>query len=90
VHFLCNQSTTDQIFCICQIQVNKWEYNGTVHQLSVVLKKNYDSVRRQVLYNTVTEFGVTMKLDRLIKMCLNETYTEVLRGKHLSYSYSAY
>jgi hypothetical protein len=32
----------------------------------------------------LTEFGVPMKLDRLIKMCLNETYTKVHIGKHLS------
>jgi hypothetical protein len=36
-------------------------------------KKAYDSVRREVLYNILIEFGVLMKLIRLIKMCLNET-----------------
>jgi hypothetical protein len=30
------------------------------------------------------EFEVFKKLDRLIKMCLNETYSEVRIGKHLS------
>jgi hypothetical protein len=30
------------------------------------------------------EFGVPMKLVRLIKMCLSETYSEVHIGKHLS------
>jgi hypothetical protein len=30
-------------------------------------------VRREVLYNILIEFGVPMKLVRLIKMCLNET-----------------
>jgi hypothetical protein len=39
--------------------------------------KAYDSVRRQVLYNILTEIGATMKLVRLIKLCLNETYSEV-------------
>jgi hypothetical protein len=32
-------------------------------------------VRREVLYNIVTEFGMPMKLVRLIKTCLNETYS---------------
>jgi hypothetical protein len=36
----------------------KWEYNETVHQLFIDFKKAYESVRREVLYNLVTEFGV--------------------------------
>jgi hypothetical protein len=47
-----NSSTTDQIFCIHQILEKKWEYNETVHQLYIDLKKAYDSVRVEVLYNT--------------------------------------
>jgi hypothetical protein len=62
----------------------KWEYNETVHQLFIDFKKAYDSVRREVLYNILIEFGVPMKLVRLIKMCLNETYGTVRIGKHLS------
>ena len=30
------------------------------------------------------EFGIPMKLGRLIKMCVNETYSRVQVGKHLS------
>jgi hypothetical protein len=62
----------------------KWEYNDTVHQLFVDFKKAYDSVRREVLYSILIEFGVPMNLVRLIKMCLNETYSKVRTGKHLS------
>jgi hypothetical protein len=47
-------------------------------------EKAYDSVRREVLYNVLIEFGVPLKLVRLIKMCLNETYDKVRIGKHLS------
>jgi len=47
-------------------------------------KKAYDSVRREVLYNILMEFDIPMKLVRLIKMCLNETYSRVGIGKHLS------
>jgi hypothetical protein len=60
------------------------EYNETVHQLFIDFKKAYDSVRREVLCNILIEFGVPMKLVRLIKMCLNETYSKVRIGKHLS------
>jgi hypothetical protein len=78
---------TDQIFCINQILEKKWEYNETVHQLFIDFKKAYDSVRREVLYNILIEFGIPMKLVRLIKMCLNETYSKVRIGKHLSDSF---
>jgi hypothetical protein len=53
---------TVHIFCIRQVLEKKWEYNETVHQLSVDLKKAYDSVRREVLYNILIEFGVPRKL----------------------------
>jgi hypothetical protein len=36
------------------------------------------------LYYILIEFGVPIKLVRLIKMCLNETYSKVHIGKHLS------
>jgi hypothetical protein len=81
------ESTTDQNFYTSQILEKIWEYNETVHQLFIDLKKTYDSVRREVLYNILIEFRVPMKLVRLIKMCLNETYSKVRIGKHLSDSF---
>jgi hypothetical protein len=81
------QSTIDQIFCNHQILEKKSGYNETVHQLFIDFKKTYDPVRREVLYNVLTEFGVPMKLVRLIKMCLNETYSKVHIGKYLPDSF---
>jgi hypothetical protein len=62
----------------------KREYNGTVHQLFINFKKAYYSVRREVLYNILIEFGILRKLVGLIKMCLNETYSRLRTGKNLS------
>jgi hypothetical protein len=66
-------------FCICQILEKKLEYNETVHQLFIDVKKAYDSVRREVLYNILIEFGVPMKLLRLIKISLNEECCHMFR-----------
>jgi hypothetical protein len=79
-----NRSTTDQISYIRQILEKKWEYNGTVHQQLIDFKKAYDSVKREVLYNILFEISIPKKLVRLIKMCLNETYSKVRIDKLLS------
>ena len=53
-------------------------------QLFIDFKKAYNSVRREVLYDIRIEFGIPMKLVRLITMCLNETCSTVRVGKHSS------
>jgi hypothetical protein len=40
------------------------------------------------LYNILLEFGVSMKLARLNKMCLNERYSKIRVGKCLSDKFS--
>jgi hypothetical protein len=62
----------------------KWEYKGTVHQLFIDFKKANDSVRREVLYKILIEFGIPRKLVRLMKMCLNKTCSKIHTGKHMS------
>ena len=51
-----------------------------MHQLFIDFKKAYDEVNREVFYNILTEFGIPMNLVRLIKMCLNATYSRVQLG----------
>jgi hypothetical protein len=49
--------------------------------LSEQKKKTHESVTREVLHNIFIEFVVPMKQVRLIKMCLNETYSKACIGK---------
>jgi hypothetical protein len=54
--------------------------------ISVIIhfEKAHDSVKREVLYNILTKFGVPMKLVKLMRMCLYETYGKVCTSKSLS------
>ena len=56
-----NMSTTHHILCICEKHETKWEYNEAVHQVFIDFKKAYDSVRREVLYNILIEFGIPIQ-----------------------------
>jgi hypothetical protein len=62
----------------------RWEYNDAMPQLFIYFKNTCDSVMWAIFYNILIEFGIPMKLVRLIKMCLSETYSRVQVGKHLS------
>jgi hypothetical protein len=42
----------------------EWECIGTVHQFIIDFEKAYDSVRREVLHNILTEFGTSVKVVR--------------------------
>ena len=57
-----------------------------MHQQCIDFKKTYVSVRREVSYSTFIKFGILLKMVRLIKMCLIETYEySIVRvGKNLS------
>ncbi|KAJ4431136.1 hypothetical protein ANN_19731 [Periplaneta americana] len=62
-----------------EIVPEQWK-ESTIDQF----KKAYDSVKREVLYDILIEFGIPKKLVRLIKMCLSETYSRVRIGQFLS------
>ena len=62
----------------------KWEYNKALQQLFIDFKKAYNSVRREVFYNILIEFGISVKLGKLLKMCLTEMNSRVWVGKNLS------
>jgi hypothetical protein len=58
--------------------------NKALRQLSTDFRKAYDSVRREILYNILIEFGIPTKLVRLIKLCLTETFSRVWVGQNFS------
>jgi len=62
-----------RVCCIDEIRVHekKWKYYEAVNQLFMDLQKAYDSVRKEVLYNILIEFGIHMKSVRLIIKRLN-------------------
>jgi hypothetical protein len=64
--------------------VQFWRKNGSTMRQYISFKKAYDLMRREVLYNIIMVFGVPIKLVRLIKMSLKETYSKFHIGKHLS------
>jgi hypothetical protein len=79
---------TGQLMIVYSAFVKYFRKNGNtvrqVHQLFVDFKKACDSVRGEVLHTILIEFGIPLKLVRLIKMCVYETYSRVQVGKHLS------
>jgi len=62
----------------------KLEYNEAVHQLFIDFKRVCIAVTREAFYNIPIEFGIPMKLVRLIQMCLAVTYSRVRVGTNLS------
>jgi hypothetical protein len=57
---------------------NKWEVNEPFTDF----KEAYNLVRREVLHCNLIEFGILMKLLRLIPMHLNEICSKVNTHKH--------
>ena len=81
--FWYNRSTTDRMFCIRHILQKSCEYSKAVHQLFIDFKKAYDSVRREVLYDS-NWVWYPHETGKDKKMCLDETYSRVWVGKNLS------
>jgi hypothetical protein len=78
---------TDQQLIKFSVSGRYWkkkEYNGAVHQLFTDFKNAYDSVRKDVLYNIPTEFGIPRKLVGLVQMCLNKPHSTMHIGKYQS------
>jgi phosphatidylserine/phosphatidylglycerophosphate/cardiolipin synthase-like enzyme len=70
--------TTGQLLIMYCAFVKYLRKNGdTMRQCISCL---YDSVRREVLYDIIIDFVITIELVRIIKMCLNEAGNRVWIG----------
>jgi hypothetical protein len=67
------------MFCIHHTpEKNESTRDQHIH-LFIDFKKSYDSIRSEALYNVLVlvDYGITMKLGGLSKVCLNESYSKV-------------
>ena len=78
------RSTTDQIFCLRMILGRACEYTVDIHQLYIDYKQAYDTINRAELVEIMKEFGIPMKLVRLVKMTLANTNSKVKIQRELS------
>jgi hypothetical protein len=58
---------------------------GNTNKLFIDFKIAYDSFRREGLCNILIEFGIPIKLVRLITMRLNEIYSRLSRQAFVGY-----
>jgi hypothetical protein len=58
------------------------EHRVDIHQLHIDFKQAYDTINRTELEDIMKEFGIPMKLVRLVKMTLTNTKSKVkIQGK---------
>jgi hypothetical protein len=65
------------------LERNGYTMGQYISHLYIDFKQDCDLVKTEVLYNILIEFGITMELVRLIKMCLKKTCNKVCMGKKL-------
>ena len=62
-----------------EMSTRQSQFWSAMLQLFTDFKKAHNSVRRQVIYNTVFGFGIHIKVLGLIKLCLNKPYKSLKR-----------
>jgi hypothetical protein len=65
------------------------ECNLTVAYISnlYTLRQPMSQDKGRLLCNIQIEFFTAIKIGRLIKLCLNESYSKVRKGKHLPHAF---
>jgi hypothetical protein len=72
-----NRSTIDYIFIVRQIYEKCHEYNIDLHNIFIDFSQAFDTVKRDVIYNSLTKHNVPDKLIKLIKLTMQQTKMKV-------------
>ena len=78
------KSTTNQIFTVSQIMEKTVEYQIGVHHLFIDFKSAYDSIYQEKLLYAMTEFGIPLKLIRLVQATMTNVQCSVQIQSRLS------
>jgi len=68
-----NRSTIKQIFTLRQIMEKTKEFSIETHHLFIDFRSAYDTVKREQLYNAMSEFNIPNKLIGLTRMTMENT-----------------
>ena len=85
--FRVGRSTTDQMFTLRMILDKFREYNLQTHHLFIDFKAAYDSVKRNELWQIMSEHGFPAKLIRLIRATLDGSKSSVRVADEVSTSF---
>ena len=72
-----NRLTTDNIFIVRQIYEKCHEYNIDLHNIFIDISQAFDTVKRDVIYNSLIKHNVPDKLIKLIKLTKQRTKMKV-------------
>ena len=81
-----NRSTIDNIFIVRQIYEKCHEYNIDLHNLRVFIdfSQAFDTVNRDVIYNSLIKHNIPDKLIKLIKLTMQRTKMKVKVNNKIS------
>jgi len=72
-----NRSTTDNIFIVRQVYKKCHEYNIDLHNIFIDFPQAFDTVNRDVIYNSLIKHNIPDKLIKLIKLTMQRTKIKV-------------
>ena len=79
-----NRSTTNQIFTLRQRLEEAKEFGIETHHLFIDFMPPYDTIKRDQLYNAMSEFNISNKLVRLTRMTMENAQSQVRIQSDLS------